>query len=311
MNIRWSLVLSVLLVLACSSDPPETGDVSGADVSGEDGSDPGGDEGTDPGTDSVTPDEGADVSPPPAGCETDDECVTSPYGTQVESEADCGCTICWDTPVSKAVHEARKAAWEEHCTTWAEENPCPTIACEDPGPAACKAGECVMAWTACVQEVPKCNLPQPNCAPPLVPAVKGDCWSCGYLETCTCSDGPATCDVEPPTCPLGTELAEQGGCYACVDPISCEEVSPPTSTCKEPSDCTMSPFSAPIASTADCYCPFCSDFPLSKTEHQARQESWELHCEKWVAEQPCPDHADCPVPPEVTCEAETCKPVAP
>ena len=44
------------------------------------------------------------------------------------------------------------------------------------------------ATEAC-PNVPLCNALAPECEAPLIPVVKGDCWGCGYPESCNCSDG--------------------------------------------------------------------------------------------------------------------------
>jgi hypothetical protein len=77
----------------------------------------------------------------------------------------------------------------------------------------------------CPTDDVQCKSLPPECPEGLTPVQNGDCWGCGYPNTCSCDDGqPALCDMVPPDCVNDEVLAEQGGCYVCVDPMTCDPV---------------------------------------------------------------------------------------
>ena len=157
-------------------------------------------------------------------CTTDADCTDTEVYAFVDGPDDCYCPKCPTVPVTQSVAGANLASWQEHCTGWVAQNPCPEIDCQDPGPTLCKAETCVFVKDACPGQT-ECNTPPPACPDGLIPVVKEGCWGCGYPQTCSCSDGPAICPSIPPQCPEGTELAEQGGCFECVDPMTCKLVA--------------------------------------------------------------------------------------
>jgi hypothetical protein len=71
----------------------------------------------------------------------------SVYKLPIESEKDCYCKVCPETPMTKTEHSIRDADWKTHCTKWAISNPCPIPKCVVPPPVTCKNNQCVKANT--------------------------------------------------------------------------------------------------------------------------------------------------------------------
>jgi len=82
--------------------------------------------------------------PEPAGeCVADSGCTITKYKQLVATVADCFCPMCQNWPVTVAEHTARKNAWDNTCTAWEQQNPCPSPKCANPGTPACDNGTCI------------------------------------------------------------------------------------------------------------------------------------------------------------------------
>ena len=222
-----------------------------------------------------------DATEPEDTCLTEEDCTFTQYESLVTSEADCFCPMCPTMPVTVAVHNARSSAWSEHCSDWANAEPCPVPGCMDPGEATCSAGECVAVEepakcmpTGCSGEIcadmemmSTCDMePWYICLELTTCGNFGDDGSCGWepnvdylacLEefenpTAGCSDS-VICEAEPPSCPanlvpVGNDGICWGGC-GFPDTCSCDDGSQLTCKMMEPA-CTADTV---LAIQAGCY----------------------------------------------------------
>ena len=159
-------------------------------------------------------------------CTGNEQCAVSVYESLVTGEADCYCLGCPSYPMTKARHDSREGAWKEWCAAWSESAGCTVTGCAEMDEPSCADGICAAAVIEPAQCLanPPCDTEAPTCPEPLVPLQKGDCWGCGMVDTCSCSDGSdLTCETEPPACQSGVELAVIEGCETCVDPVTCTE----------------------------------------------------------------------------------------
>ena len=260
----------------------------------------------------------ASKTPPPADpidtCVADAGCLLTQFTASVASTDDCFCPGCPSLAVNQPTHNARQAAWVEHCSQWAKDQPCPVADCA-PGSAICDNNQCIATDdpppAQCDTNV-ACDGPKPLCKAPLIPVNKDGCWGCGHPESCTCSDGPATCFMAPPDCAPGLELATIDGCYQCVNPISCvpSDAPPPGDDCSLDVECTITKYKTLVTSVDDCFCPMCNVWPVTKTEHTARQQAWNTICAPWEQQNPCP-LPKCANPGTPACENGTCIKIPP
>ena len=154
--------------------------------------------------------------------------LCGPVGACCVADADCGDGLVCAAPEGAAAGQCGSAADVGECWSSAECAPdegCVGIqacqcgaSCKNIGPGKCTADPPAGACSVFLS----CEEAAPTCAPPLVPTNKNGCWSCGFPDTCTCSDSFAVCLSLPPDCPDGQEVAVKSGCWACVDPITCE-----------------------------------------------------------------------------------------
>lgn len=88
---------------------------------------------------------------------------------------------------------------------------------------------------------------------------------------------------------------------------------PSETYCEQPSDCTWGEISHEILEPGDCVCLYgCAFLPLNKETVMRRNEQYQEHCSPSVDGQgnPC-GIDDCILPPEPTCENNTCGPEDP
>jgi hypothetical protein len=173
--------------------------------------------------------------PPEPGdeCEADEECTITQYKGLIPSIDACYCPLCPKKSVSLADHLAYEASWMMLCGEWADDQPCPSAACDEPPAVGCEEGFCVILEVigipepaSCPQDV-FCDSDPPKCGAVLTLTEKDGCWACAFPETCTCADGtPLMCLMPEPDCDSDLELVIQKGCHACVDPITCKLPSP-------------------------------------------------------------------------------------
>lgn len=78
-----------------------------------------------------------------------------------------------------------------------------------------------------------------------------------------------------------------------------------TASCSAAEDCQNCIWGQPVASVADCYCPICPSYPLSKTECTKNQADWTTHCTTWAETNPCPVPRCLPLA-EPICEDAVC-----
>ena len=241
----------------------------------------------------VDPNTCKDPEPPQDTCKEDGECMLTAFDTLVTSVDDCFCPMCPNWSVSQAEHQAREAAWNDICSDWAKENPCPVPKCQPPGEPICVQGQCDIQPASCTDGVMCFGLPL-DCKEPFVSVAKDGCWACGYPETCSCSIAETpTCKKMTPNCPEGTELAVQGdtnfSCWACVDPLTCLEVKDSEPECKEDNECTMTQYdpATPVKSEEDCYCPMCPTWAVTQGKAAQLQADWGTHCKAWADKEPC------------------------
>ena len=153
-----------------------------------------------------------------------------------------------------------------------------------------------------------CKMLPPDCKAPLIAVPKGDCWGCGYPETCNCSDGmPVVCDAVPPECGNELEMANVGGCFECVDPLTCQaKTPPPKADCAGDEGCMATPYQILVTDVSECFCPMCASWPATLEQHQARQSAWNAICTEWEIQNPCPS-PKCANPGTPTCVDGQCQ----
>ena len=172
----------------------------------------------------------------PEACTSNDECTFTQYDILVTDESECFCPMCPTLPVTVDEHNARHAAWQEHCTAWQEKEPCPVPGCMDPGEAICSEGQCMAApsdcfTTGCSSEIcsdmemmSTCDIqPWYACLELTSCGNFGENGTCAWemtseFEACLdsfdeppgCSTDGVMCKMLPPECPEGLTPVEQG-----------------------------------------------------------------------------------------------------
>jgi hypothetical protein len=134
-----TLVISLVVVGVCGCYDKGVSSTADADL---------------PDTGSSAQDAGGDAAPDANdgefACAIDSDCMQCAYPTAPQSEDDCYCTVCANTPVSRDECLFNAAAYKTHCSGIAEV--CPATVCILPPPTACTAGECeVQTATTCEQ----------------------------------------------------------------------------------------------------------------------------------------------------------------
>lgn len=151
--------------------------------------------------------EGERVTPPGeccARCEGRDscddaaECANCVYGAPVTRVEDCYCPVCPTYPMSAAQCADNRTGWEQHCTEWAANNPCPVPRCIPLAAPVCDdGGQCQANPDGCFDS--------------------SECGSCRFSEP---PRGPSECAC--PGCPVPTsithcEAIEQAVTEHCAD----------------------------------------------------------------------------------------------
>lgn len=79
----------------------------------------------------------------PAACRDAGDCTYETLSA-IEGEADCACARCPHEvgAVARAVMEARRASFRQHCRAWLQTHPCPPQMCQEPGELTCVDGGC-------------------------------------------------------------------------------------------------------------------------------------------------------------------------
>jgi hypothetical protein len=78
----------------------------------------------------------------------------------------------------------------------------------------------------------------------------------------------------------------------------------PAGECTTDADCTLSLYSAPVSSAADCYCPTCP-LPMTAAAASIYSAGWQSYCAETHGFDVCPP-PPCAAPPPVACVAGTC-----
>ena len=137
-----------------------------------------------------TPSPGPDILTPSDVCETAGDCTLSEFDWLVTSPSQCFCPQCPTNAVTVSEHEARLAAWTEHCDNWADAMNCPQADCIHSVELVCVDGACGIANPApnvCDTNV-ECDLPPLECGEGLIPVNKNGCWGCAQPYQCWVQD---------------------------------------------------------------------------------------------------------------------------
>jgi hypothetical protein len=315
-RVRVFLLGACALTLACGNSTTPSSDLSDVvqDVPSEDA------------PDSVVPDTETDVKPSDgngpdtepdvvntAVCINDDECTLTQYDAVVTDTEECfqisdACPVCSNWAVTKTIQAERDAAWDQYCTEWYAENPCPDPGCSSPGTPICVEGACTLnpaQPVECDTNV-DCDTDPHQCPQSLIPINKNGCWGCAYQDTCTCSDGnPVVSAMEAPNCPEMLELAAQEGAFYCVDPMTCEpQGSISDQPCTANEECTISEYGTVVTNADECDCIECPWFPTSVAAHENRKAAWDTYCGGLTLN--CPELGECIPPGQAACLEGKC-----